>query len=185
MRSPARPMPPRCPVAVQASTLRTTWMPCRRSQVRSSKPLDGPRGRRTTASRLTPGALRRRTAEWQLELHGLVDVPRAEPRHAGKDALLEQPDPGLGGDHGRGACGAIHLREKGSSGRARRAGHCPTTSPRRGRRARRAPTSPTAAPRRERAPLRERARLRERATPARARASADRPGRARRRPPRQ
>ncbi len=46
-------MPPRWPITVHSSTLRTTWMPCRRSQVRSSKPLALPRGSRTTASRLT------------------------------------------------------------------------------------------------------------------------------------
>ena len=49
-RSPAPASPPRRPAALQSSTRKTTCTPCRRSQVRSSKPFAGSRGSRTSAS---------------------------------------------------------------------------------------------------------------------------------------
>ena len=51
-RSATPPRPPRFPTTCHSSTWRTTCTPCRRSQVRSSKPRFGPRGALTTARRL-------------------------------------------------------------------------------------------------------------------------------------
>ena len=71
-----------------ASTRRpcsTTWTPRRRSQVRSSNPCSGPAAACTTTSASRIGALRRRAAERQLELHRLA-----------RRAAAERPRPALG-----------------------------------------------------------------------------------------
>ncbi len=49
-RSATPPRPPRRPTMRQADARSTAWTPWRRSQVRSSKPFDGPRGARRTPS---------------------------------------------------------------------------------------------------------------------------------------
>ena len=100
-------------------------MPCRRSQVRSSKPCSEPRGNRTTASSLTTGALRRRTAERQLELHRLVDTAGAKAADSREDALLEHADSWLGSDHRGHARGTIDLGRERASVERREASAAP------------------------------------------------------------
>ena len=55
-RSPKPAIPPRRPTCRQLDAFRTTWMPWRASQPRSSNPSSGPRGSsmRTVASRIAP-----------------------------------------------------------------------------------------------------------------------------------
>ena len=95
-------MPPRRPITCHSSTWRTTWTPRRRSHVRSSKPLLGPRGAFDDGKRAQHCTLRRRSAARELQqgclVHGAARIPPDRRRNAkGEAATPRRP----GHDHAR------------------------------------------------------------------------------------
>ena len=114
-RSPSPPRPWRCPTTRQRSPASTTWMPRRLSQVRSSNPWLGPRRKLRLRAHLDYSALRGSTAEWQLELGGLVEREQPEPPDADWHLQVEPPAPWCRSYDDERCLGATDLGKQGAA----------------------------------------------------------------------
>ena len=103
-------------------------MPWRRSQSRSSKPCEGPRGARTTASALMIAPCGGARPSGRSSCDRLVDGSPSKRPRLGSDSLLERSDARLAGDDDEEASGSADLARGARCDRAHRAARCPTPS---------------------------------------------------------